>query len=418
MFKKITDSKWFYVGLSILMSIVLWGYVMWDLNPDKTQTINNIPITFVGTDVLESRQLIIVGGESETFNLRVSAKMDVLSRLSSSNITMEVNVARITEPGKHRLMVSHTFPPNVQSGSVDILTDSEAFYVTVTVARRESKEVPVKAEFAGSVAEGHQLGDITVTPSTISISGQQELVNQVAYAKVLLTQDDMDTTYTGDLPFVYIGADGEELTGLDVTSNVSTVHVNYPVVVFKKVPLAVNIIPGGGATAEDVVVTFGAKELTDMTIDVSGDEDDMKGLERLVVGEIDLSQVITTREFTFPITLSGELTNESGISEVTVKATIGGLTAKEFDVEYIQLINEPDGYTAEAVTQSRTVMVRGPEAAVNAIFKSQLRIVVDLATGIPAAAVGRYDIPAKVYLDGSSDVGVVGSYNIAVSLSR
>ena len=203
-----------------------------------------------------------------------------------------------------------------------------------------------------------------------------------------------------------------------MTSNVSTVHVNYPVVVFKKVPLAVNIIPGGGATAEDVVVTFGAKELTDMTIDVSGDEDDMKGLERLVVGEIDLSQVITTREFTFPITLSGELTNESGISEVTVKATIGGLTAKEFDVEYIQLINEPDGYTAEAVTQSRTVMVRGPEAAVNAIFKSQLRIVVDLATGIPAAAVGRYDIPAKVYLDGSSDVGVVGSYNIAVSLSR
>ena len=72
----------------------------------------------------------------------------------------------------------------------------------------------------------------------------------------------------------------------------------------------------------------------------------------------------------------------------------------------------------EAVTQARTVMVRGPEEAVNAIFKSQLRIVVDVSAGIPSAAVGRYDIPAKVYLDGSSDVGIVGTYNISVSLSR
>ena len=63
-------------------------------------------------------------------------------------------------------------------------------------------------------------------------------------------------------------------------------------------------------------------------------------------------------------------------------------------------------------------MIRGTEKAVNAIFKSQLRIVVDVSAGIPSAAIGRYDIPAKIYLDGSSDVGVVGSYNISVSLSR
>lgn len=418
MFKKITDSKWFYVALSILMSIILWGYVIWDSNPDKSKTIANIPITFVGTDVLESRQLIIVDGEDHSIDLRVSAKLDVLKRLSQNNITMEVNVSRISEPGKQRLLATHIFPPNVQAGSVNIENDIDDLYVVVTVAKRETKEIPVKAEFSGSVAEGHQLGDITVTPSVISISGQEEMVNKVAYAKVILTQDNMDTTYTGDLPFVYIGANGEELTDLKVTSNVATVHVTFPIVIAKEIPLAVTILPGGGATAEHVKLTFGSKNLEEMAIDVSGAEDDMEGLEKITIGEIDLSKVVTTKEFTFPVNLAGELTNESGITEVTVRATIQGLTTREFNVEYIQPINVPDGYTAEVVTQSRTVMVRGPEAAVNAIFKSQLRIVVDVSAGIPAAAVGRYDIPAKVYLDGSSDVGVVGSYNISVSLSR
>ncbi len=418
MVKKITDSKWFYVVLSILMSIILWGYVIRDLDPDLPKTIDQIPIRFIGTDVLESRQLIISEGEDQTFDLRVKAKQSVLNRLRRDNITLEVNVARISEPGEHSLLVSHTFPPNVQVGSVTIDNDTDEFYITVTISKRETKEVPIKAEFAGSVAEGHQLGDITVTPAVISIAGQQEMVNQVAYAKVILTQESMETTYTGDLPFVYIGADGKELTDLNVTSNVNTVHVTYPIVIVKEIPLTVSIVPGGGATAEHVKLTFGPKNLREMTIDVSGAEDDMEGLDKITIGEIDLSKVVTTKEFTFPINLAGELTNESGISEVTVRATISGLTTREFEVDNIQLINVPAGYTAEAVTQSRTVMIRGTEKAVSAIFKSQLRIVVDVSAGIPSAAIGRYDIPAKIYLDGSSDVGVVGSYNISVSLSR
>ena len=416
--KKITDSKWFYVVLSILMSIILWGYVIRDLDPDQPKTIDQIPIQFIGTDVLESRQLIISEGEDQTFNLRVKAKQSVLNRLRRDNITLEVNVARISEPGEHSLLVSHTFPPNVPVGSVTIDNDTDEFYITVTISKRETKEIPIKAEFAGSVAEGHQLGDIIVTPAVISIAGQQEMVNQVAYAKVMLTQENMETTYTGDLPFVYIGADGKELTDLNVTSSVNTVHVTYPIVIVKEIPLAVSIVPGGGATAEHVKLTFGPKNLREMTIDVSGAEDDMEGLDKITIGEIDLSKVITTKEFTFPINLAGELTNESGISEVTVRATISGLATREFEVDNIQLINVPAGYTAEAVTQSRTIMIRGTEKAVNAIFKSQLRIVVDVSAGIPSAAIGRYDIPAKIYLDGSSDVGVVGSYNISVSLSR
>ena len=47
---------------------------------------------------------------------------------------------------------------------------------------------------------------------------------------------------------------------------------------------------------------------------------------------------------------------------------------------------------------------------------NQLRIVADLQNAV--AATGSQTIPVKVYLDGRSDVGVVGDYNIVISIRR
>ena len=68
------------------------------------------------------------------------------------------------------------------------------------------------------------------------------------------------------------------------------------------------------------------------------------------------------------------------------------------------------------MTQSRQVQIRGSEEAVASVSPSQLRIVADLGQAV--AATGTQTIPVKVYLDGRSDVGVVGEYNIVVSISR
>ena len=54
----------------------------------------------------------------------------------------------------------------------------------------------------------------------------------------------------------------------------------------------------------------------------------------------------------------------------------------------------------------------------NRIYEGQLRIVADVAAS-NATAVGRHNIPAKVYVDGSDDVGVVGGdYNITIDITQ
>ena len=64
----------------------------------------------------------------------------------------------------------------------------------------------------------------------------------------------------------------------------------------------------------------------------------------------------------------------------------------------------------------RQVLIRGTQEAVDAVTASQVRIVADLSN--LDLSTGSRTVPVKVYLDGSSEVGVVGEYNISISVSR
>ena len=150
---------------------------------------------------------------------------------------------------------------------------------------------------------------------------------------------------------------------------------------------------------------------------MSGGAEDLAGLTSISLGEIDLSKVFGTRQvFQMPIDLDPSLTNVSGITEATVTVTIHGLTTRILQVSNISFINRPDGYQAEAVTQSCSIQIRGSQEAVEAVTASQIRVVADLSE--MELSTGSQTIPVRVYLDGSSDVGVVGEYNIVVSLTR
>ena len=100
---------------------------------------------------------------------------------------------------------------------------------------------------------------------------------------------------------------------------------------------------------------------------------------------------------------------------MTVTVTVNGLATRSLDVDNISLINKPAGYTVTSATQSRTVFIRGKEEDLANIDASQLRIVADVSG---YTSEGTYSVMAKVYLDTSSTVGVIGEYSISINVSR
>ena len=275
----------------------------------------------------------------------------------------------------------------------------------------------MQAKFDGSVADGYQAGEFTVTPSTVVIRGQEEVVNQVDHAEVVLGLTDLTETFEGDLPITFMDSQGQEVTSENIQCDVSTVYVVYPIVMVKEIPLTVSFVAGGGATEANIDQdTF---SISPSTIWVSGPEEVLSTLTELSIGEIDLSMVDNTPNttLTFPINLSDSLTNESGISEATVTLTITGLSMQEFEVDNIELINIPEGYSADLVTQSRVVLVRGTQEELDQLFQSQIQIVADLSQ-LSSTGVGRQTVPATVNVTGGGSAGAVGRYSVVVNLTR
>lgn len=407
-----TKNKGFYMVLSVLVAIGLWAYVVGVQNPDSSGLVRNLPVTFVGTDVLESRGLMIVSGMDQRITLSVTGKRNAVLALGPDTVSNTIDVSSITEPGQYtsEYQVSFNPPPNISANSL-ATTDRYPQRVSYTVVRQATRTIPVRGTVTGGVAEGYQFGEFSFAPETLEVRGEESLVNQIDYALVTIDRGDMSETYSGDLPYVFITFTGDTMDPARLEASASLVRTVLPVYQLKEVPLVVNLIPGGGATEKNVKVNIEPKSII-----VSGAPADLEPLKEISLGNIDLSKVPGSGTLTFPISLTAELTNVSGVAEAAVTLSIEGLTTATLEVNNIELIHKPNGYRAEAVTQSRQVQIRGTAEAVETVGASQLRIVADLENAV--AATGTQTIPVKVYLDGRSDVGVVGDYNIVVSITR
>ncbi len=410
--KKFTESKVFNIILSILIALGLWAYVTASVTDVGESTVRNIPVTVVGEEALNAKGLMIDPNTKLTVSARVSGNRTLLVNMASNPseyFSATINVAEITEPGTYDLNCTIT-PEFTSLTSTGVrVMDQEGKTIQVTVTRLMSKTVEVRGVFEGTVDEdnNYRANPVEVTPGTIKVQGPETLVNQVEYAQVTITGDKLTKTYTGELGFQLMTADGEVVDDDDLTTNVNTVSVVMPVVKTMEVPLSVEYIYGGGIT-EDNFERYVTVDIQPATIQVSGDEADVSYLEgkTITVGKIDLSQVIQDQqEFVFPIELTPELSNDSGITQATVTVTIRGLETKTVETSNIDVINTPSGFTADAVTQSLQVKVRGPADALDTVEGYQIRVVVDLEGQNLRQA--QFPFTPKIYLDGDSRCGVI-----------
>jgi YbbR domain-containing protein len=410
--KKILDSKVLYAVLSVIIAVALWFYVVSLEDNTVTRQVTNIPVQFVGTDVLESRGLMIVG-ETPTVSLTVTTAYSTFPKLKDS-VSVTVDVSSIAAPQEYSMGYNVTWPSNLANS---IQEDSRTpTNVTFTVARYAEQEKEVRGVFNGTVAEGYLQGDaddFLFSPATIVVSGAEDLVNQVAYAQVVIDGDDLTESVSGEYSYTLMSNSGEVLEGLDVECSVDTIYATFPIWATAEVPLSVNFIYGGGATEDNVTY-----EISESTIMISGNRDDMAGIEEIELEPIDLTEVQSGDEITRKIPLANELNNLSGYTEVTITVYIKNVDTINVETSNITCDHVPDGWTAELITKAITVTIRGPKEELDAISGDSIRVVADL-TDINQAA-GQYTITARVYLDSvGSEAGVLGSdYRVVVTLSQ
>ena len=408
MIERLKENRTFYICLSVVLAILFWLYVREVEDPVMDGNVWNVPVELTGESILASQGLAVAEVSENTVDFKVKAPASVLENLSRKNVTAILDVSKCVA-GVNTLYYSPKVASSVNTDGVSWVEQSPES-ITVRVEKLDTKVFDIEFSLRGSVASGYQAGTVAIEPESVTVSGPVDQVSQIAKVAAVLEVSELSEQYAGNLPLTLYNAKGEVLRDLEVTLDTEAVYVVLPVVVVKEIDLSVKLIDGGGAKQENAVY-----KIEPESIIVAGSAEAMEGLTELSLGSIDLSKVTGTKVISMPINLQAQLENISGITSANVTVTVSGLKTRTLQVENITLKNESSSYQVTVETKVCTVVIRGKEEDLDMIDPSQIRIVVDMGE---ITTVGTYSVPAKVYLDTSDSVGVVGEYSVVVSISR
>ncbi|MDL2273677.1 hypothetical protein LJC34_03925 [Oscillospiraceae bacterium OttesenSCG-928-G22] len=403
-------TKLLYIIVSILVSLLLWFYVVGVGNPDTEQTIRDIPVTFKGEDVLREDKGLVVSGTVPSVTIRVSGRMVDLSALlqRKEEIVATVDLSRISAPGDMRLPYDIEIPLD---DKITIVERDPAYYIDVHVERIFAVSVEIRLKNEGSVAEGFIANEPVFSPETLQVTGPEEITSRIDYAEVVWDRTNVERTMTADLAYKLYDEYGVEIPQDQLTFNSDFITVTMNVLKTRDVPLQIEVLAGGGAEPRHVTYSIEPE-----TVSVAGPALAIDALNALTVGTLDLAKVINSGKIEYSIVLPNELISLSGETTCEVSVEITGLTTRTLECTNIELVGIPDGVELELVTNELPTLVRGNSESVNLVFAHNLRAVADLS-GM-SFAVGRYTVPVTVYLDGFTDVGVVGEYKVAIQVTK
>lgn len=402
----------FYLVISILVALGIWVYV--DITQDITASkeVSNIPVEFQGEDTtLAERGLMLLPDSETTINLKLEGAKSILAQLDTAKLRVQADLSAVTETGIQTVPCRVIYPEYKFSSRLTATTPTNSFNITIDVGELYSREVEIRCDIQGTVAEGYIAGEPQFTPEKLELRGPQEEVDAVSYAKVSLNIENATETVDQALPYVLYNEAGEPISGGDIHAVQDEIRVVLPVDVVKELPLEIDFQEFPGLSKNNV-----SYRIEPASIVVSGEASLLNDVDRLVLDSFDLSQLGGNEVYHYVIQLPEGCTNLSGVTRATLTISFIDLvqdtrTATEFQAE-----NVPEGKSVTILTDELTVRIQGTAADVAAVHDRDITVRADLQE--VSAASGTYTVPAEILISTGGDVGVVGTYQVTVILSN
>lgn len=372
-------NKFVMVILSAVIAFALWVYVVTVITPEYETTIYDIPVKLEGADLLEYKKipLVLMTEDIPKVNLKLYGNRSDLNKLDNTNIILKVDVSNVAEPGAHSLAFSIAYPGDINENEIQVQSRDPG-RIDITVEKLVRKEVPVEVIYSGTLAEGYIVdkSDVTLDHEKVSISGPESAVEKIAKAVIKVNLEGRTEPFSESYRYTLCNEEGIAVDAGRVVTNAAEIKHSMIIRKVKEIPLKVNLMEGGGATAETVEVLIDPE-----TIRVAGSEAALAELDELVLGTIDLSKISSMTRLDMDLVLPTGVTNITGVTKAGVIIRVKERQTKTFVVgpSQIQLLNVPNGMNASLVSQSLTITIRGTQEQIDQLTAADILVQVDLS---------------------------------------
>ncbi|WP_077368680.1 CdaR family protein [Anaerosalibacter sp. Marseille-P3206] len=354
---------------ALVIAIILWSYVMNEVNPRMTSPYRNIEVKYLNLDELERSGLALMSPQELKVDVKVSGKRNDLKDISEKDIIAEVDLSGYSE-GTKRVPIYLNVPNRVE------IVDYSPKEVSFKFESIVSKEKPVNLKIIGELDSGYSLGKGEVKPQSVFLKGPKSWVNSVNDVLAVVDVTDKTSDIKISCPIKLIDEKGKDIRGVEKDPNV--VEVLLPIYKTKKVPIEIQTI---GELPDDYQISN--FKVTPKTVEIKGYEDVLSEISSIKTVPIDINELLSNSNVETDLVLPEGVELVKPNTKVKVELNLERIATKSIELEFndINVKNLEEGLSIENGDSIGNVVVniKGQERILNNITKASLTPEIDLS---------------------------------------
>lgn len=355
--------------VSILIAVIMWSYVMNEVNPQTTQPFPGIKVNYINQDYLSEAGLAIMEPKETKVTVELAGRRSDIKSINPNDIIVQADLLGYGE-GVNRVFIDVKTPENVTVKSVS------PQYIQLKLDSIITKEFNVSLRTSGNTDDGHTPGEGEIKPSTVLIKGPRTWVNSVDKVVTTVNLSNINTDIKTSLPVRALDDKGEEVRGIEKEPN--TVEVIMPILGTKNIPIRPRI---KGSPLNGYIIT--EIQMNPASINIKGKKEILKDVEFLETEPVDVELISMTKDVPVNIVFPEGVELMDDKIKPLAKINVEKIIEKdiELDTRKLTFINLDTSYVVDKTSLPDKIMitVRGAEGKIDALSENDITFYSDLS---------------------------------------
>ncbi|MBQ4527744.1 MAG: hypothetical protein II998_06710 [Clostridia bacterium] len=227
--KKFMKSNTFYMIISVIIAILLWVYVVYEVNPIYEMWVRDVPVSTINVSELFNEGTLKINGENKdvltdtyVIDIKIRGKRNVVSSIDKNDISCVIDMITVDKAGSYTLRPS----VDVSKSNIEIVKVSPSS-IRFDVENIQQRDLQIELNTVGELPKGFTFENVKFSQN-VKITGADSAINSVQSAQITLDFDSLKTTDTEkSLKIDFLDKNGVPVDDTQFNKTVEYVKVSF-----------------------------------------------------------------------------------------------------------------------------------------------------------------------------------------------
>ena len=397
--------------LSVFLAIMLWLVVINVSDPEKTSTINNIPIIIVNEESITGQEMVYEVLSGARASVEVTGPRTIIDSLDAHSFKATADLSKLSKTGAVEVEVELVTPSYRSKVDIDVKTTMK-----VSVEDLLRKEFVAEVYDKGNLADGYVIFNRKMEESVLEVKAPESVMATIAKVCVVVDVTGAKDDFSVNAKFQAYDNRGLVIDSVknNITFSVESTKVDVTVYPIKQIPFVYEI---DEEKYPDAIIT--AKNISRENIMVVGRADNLAKIDSIVLDTSSLE--ITPEQSSYELSYTLKDLLPEGVmvygedKTVSIKVETDAIITKNFEVPVndIAIKSLGDGLSAaHETTGMLTYTLKGRKSILDVFVVEDNPLFVSTKN----LGIGTYNLDVVMDLD--DDLELVSPIQVQVKISE